>query len=805
MFRHFVLSFLIGIGTFGASGQSIKGRVQGDDGKPLPAVNVLLLSSVDSSLVKGAVSDTTGAYTIDNIRSGIYLVSASMIGYRQAYSSPVTVAAQGTSMEMAAFTLREDAQQLGEVVIVEKRPFVEQRIDRMVVNVANSIIASGSTALEVLEKAPGITVDRQNGSIQLRGKEGVIVQMNGKQTYLSMAELVTLLQTMTSDDIDQIELITNPSAKYDAAGNSGIINIVMKKNNNEGTNGSVSLGVGSGKYGRQRGSVQLNHRTKKVNVFGNYSGNHGGNYFHLKSNQSIDNGEQVNDTDQETYIRFFDRGQNAKAGLDYFINKKTTLGFVWTGFWNNNGEEGTAGSAFQKDGSEIIYLQAQTDKTIASISANQVGNINFQHSFKEKGGELTADVDAGRYTRDYSNTLLTETISMENPGQPQTGLLIEMPTIIDIRTAKVDYSRSVFSKWKMEAGLKGSYVASDNDMTLSQGEAVDLVKDDSLSNHFQYTERVYAGYASFSGKIGEKTQVQAGLRVEHTHSVGNSLTLDQVVTRDYLNFFPSIFLSRPLSQNHSLTVSYSYRIDRPNYQYLNPARSYVDPYLYSRGNPFLNPQYTHSLELKHGYKEKIFTSIGASFVDDVVFYVIQPVDSIRTERTPDNFGKAHSYNFTISFPVKVLKGWNMQVNMLGVYSSFEYTYLDVPTTVEQISGRLNASNTFVFGHGWTGEITGWVSTPGVYIIQESPWLGSVDVGIQKSIGSALSAKLSLQDVFHSNMYKGEINSPSYMVDFSLAFDTRILMLNLIYSFGNQQLRGVRQRRTGSEEETQRAN
>jgi Outer membrane protein beta-barrel family/Carboxypeptidase regulatory-like domain len=801
----YVIIMLIVICAFGTNGQSLKGIVQGDDGKPLPAVNVLLLSSVDSSLVKGAVSDTTGVYTIDNIRSGRYLVSASMIGYRQAYSSPITIAMQDAELEMAAFTLMEDARQLGEVVVVEKRPFVEQHIDRMIVNVANSIIASGSTALEVLEKSPGITVDRQNGSIQLRGKEGVIVQMNGKQTYLSMAELVTLLQTMTSDDIDRIELITNPSAKYDAAGNSGIINIVMKKNNNEGTNGSVSLGVGSGKYGRQRGSFQLNHRTRKINIFGNYSANHGGNYFHLKGNQSIDNGEQINHTDQETYIRFFDRGQNAKAGLDYFLSKNTTLGFVWTGFWNNNGEEGTASSKFQKDGSDITYLQAQTDKTIGSISANQIGNINLQHSFKGKGGELTADLDFGRYTRDYSNTLLTETITIENPEQPNTGLLIEMPTTIDIRTAKVDYNRAVSPRWKMEAGLKTSYVASDNDMTLSHGETGSLAKVDTLSNHFQYTEQVYAGYASFSGTIGEKTQVQAGLRVEHTHSVGNSLTFDQVVTRDYINFFPSLFISRPLSKNHSLTVSYSYRIDRPNYQFLNPARSYVDPYLYSRGNPFLNPQYTHSLEFKHGFKEKLFTSIGASFVDDVVFYVIQPVDSIRTERTPDNFGTAQSYNLTVSFPIEVLKGWNMQVNVLGVYSQFDYKYLDVPTTVEQISGRLNASNTIVFGHGWTGEVTGWVSTPGVYIIQETPWLGSVDVGIQKSIGSALKAKITLQDVFHSNKYMGKIDAPSYKTDFTLAFDTRVLMLNLIYSFGNQQLRGTRQRRTGSEEEAQRAN
>ena len=788
--------------TTNSLGQSGKGRVVGSDGGPLPFANVLLLSHRDSSLVKGAVSDSLGVYLIDNIRVGSYLLSATSIGYKQTYVSPLLI---NSNLEIKDITLEDDSKQLDEVIILEKRPFVEQHVDRMVVNVANSIIASGSTALEVLEKAPGVTVDRQNGSLQLRGKEGVIVMMNGKQTYLSMAELVTLLKTMPSDDIDQIELITNPSAKYDAAGNSGIINIRMKKNNNVGTNGSISYGVGSGKYARQRGNFQLNHRTKKVNVFGNYSANRGGNYFFLEAQQRIDNGEQVNLTDQNTYIQFRDRGQSAKAGLDYFISKNTTIGLVWTGFWNNNGEEGTARSDFQKEGSAEYYLQAQTNKAIGSTSANQIGNLNFQHSFKAKGGELSADLDYGRYTRDYSNTLVTQTISIDNPVQPLAGLLVEMPTLIDIKTAKIDYNRSVFSSWRMESGLKSSYVASDNDMTLSQGQSNNLVINEKLSNHFTYTEQVYAGYTSLSGKLGEKTQVQAGLRVEHTHSVGNSITLDQVVNRDYFNFFPSMFLSRPLSKNHSIGFSYSYRIDRPNYQSLNPARSYVDPYIYSRGNPFLKPQYTHSLELKHGFKDKLFTSIGASFVDDIVFYVIQPVDSIRTERSPDNFGTSQSYNLTVSFPVEVMKGWNMQLNFLGVYSKFAYTYLDVPTTVEQISGRFNASNTLVFGHGWTGEVTGWVSTPGVYIVQKSPWLGSVDVGIQKSISSAFTAKVSLQDVFHSNKYIGKIDAPSYKTDFRLAFDTRILMLNLTYTFGNQQLKGARQRRIGSEDETNRTN
>jgi len=790
--------------SFNVFGQSIQGMVKDSNEAPLPFVNVLLLNTNDSSLIKGAVSDTLGVYIIDNIQPGAYLVSASMIGYKQAYL-PVKMAAQDHQMAVATFTLLDDITQLGEVSVTEKRPFVEQHMDRMVVNVANSIIASGSTALEVLEKAPGVTVDRQNGMLQLRGKDGVIVQLDGKQTYMSMPDLITLLRTMPSDNIDQIELITNPSAKYDAAGNSGIINIRLKKNNNEGTNGSLSLGIGSGRYGRSRGSVQLNHRTKKLNFFGNYSANRGGNYFDLKSKQTIDNGEEHNLANQDTYIRFRDRGQNAKAGLDYFLSKQTTLGFVWTGFWSNFGEEGTAESSFQREEGGIVYLQALTYKTISSISSNQIGNLNFQHSFGEEVGQLSADFDFGHFIRDYSNALLTETVSSETPSPPLMGLLNEMPTSITIRTFKIDYNRSFTSKWKVEAGLKSSYVESNNNLTLSRGEADQLERDVELSNHFQYTERVNAAYASFSGKLGTKTDLQFGVRSEHTHSIGNSISFNKVVTRDYLNFFPSLFLSRPLSKNHSLTFSYSYRIDRPNYQSLNPARSYVDPYLYGQGNEYLRPQYTHSLELKHGFKDKLFTAVGASYVHDLVFFIIQPVDSIRTERTPLNIGKSVSYNLTLSYPLTVMKGWNLQTNFLAVYTQFKYNFQDTPLTVEQISGRFNASNTIVFGHGWTAELTGWVSTPAVYALIRTPWLGSLDIGLQKSVTSKFQVKLSLQDVFHSNRFIGKINVPNFKSDASLAFDTRVVMLNLTYSFGNQQLKAARQRKIGSEAETQRAN
>ncbi|MEJ7768849.1 MAG: outer membrane beta-barrel family protein, partial [Chitinophagaceae bacterium] len=262
---------------------------------------------------------------------------------------------------------------------------------------------------------------------------------------------------------------------------------------------------------------------------------------------------------------------------------------------------------------------------------------------------------------------------------------------------------------------------------------------------------------------------------------------------------------RTLNKHHSLAFSYSYRIDRPNYQSLNPARSYLDPYTYSSGNAFLKPQYTQSLELRHGYKEKIFTSLAASFVTDLQFFVIQPMDEITSRRMPENIGKSQAYSLTISFPMKVMKGWNLQGTLMGNYSFFDYTYKGSPIHVQQIAGKLNATNMFIFGKGWTGEIGGWLWTPAVYALSKSPWLGSVDAGLQKTFSSRWKTKLSLQDALRTNKILFRIDAPGFSSRGSIRMDTRIVMLNLTYSFGNQQLKGSRQRKTAAEEEIQRTN
>lgn len=790
--------------TLAGSSQSITGTVQSDGGTLLAQATISLLKAKDSSRVRSTNTDSVGHFTLVDILPGRYLLSATSVGFQPTFT-PVAVAAGSPQATGLVLTLPALTGQLKEVTVTGRRPLMEQKLDRTVVNVANSIIASGSTALDVLEKAPGITVDRQNDQVSLRGKEGVVVQIDGKQTFLPMADVVALLRSLPGDNIDRIEIITHPSAKYDAAGNAGIIDIRLKKNNNTGTNGAVSLSGGTGRYGRQRGNLQVNHRSLKYNHFINYSAYRGGTYWDFDISRHQSQGADQNFIKSLSFIRMRDNGQNVKAGVDYFVSQRTTIGVVWTAFWNTFTERSPAHLFFRRQEGGDPYLHTLSDKRITTQSSNQLGNVNLQHAFKKNKAQFSADFDLARFRRDYTNALATQTLLPVSPPEPVTGLYTQMPTAIDIVTAKADYSQALSADWKLEAGVKSSSVHSDNNVELQSGENGHLQRDTGLSNHFRYTETINAAYLNFSGKLGERNNVMLGLRAEHTRSVGNSLSLNRVVNRRYLNLFPSLFFSRGLGKENTLTLSYSYRIDRPNYQNLNPARSYLDPYTYSSGNESLQPQYTHSLELRHGFRDRVFTSVGASYITDLQFHLIQPLDEKTTRRMPENIGRSQAYNLTLSFPVKLSKGWNLQGTVLGYYSVFDYTYKGTPVSVQQFAGRLNLSNALVFGKGWTGEWGGWLNSPSLRAVQKTPWLGSLDAGVQKVLNTRWKTKLSVQDVLHTNQIRFTIDAPGFTSRGSIVIDTRVVLLNVTYSFGNQQLKGSRQRKTAAEEEVQRTN
>jgi hypothetical protein len=778
---------------------TLKGSIKSPSGVGLAYVSVGLLKS-DSTIVKGTSTDAEGGYVFENVKTGQYRLVASGVGYEKAYS-PIFQA----SDKVPALVLQESSTQLNEVQVKAKQAFIEQQIDRTVMNVANSIVGSGITALEVLAKAPNVTVDFQNEAIQLRSKEGTIVLIDGKQTYLSGSDLVAMLRGMSSSNIDKIEIITNPSAKYDAAGNSGIINIKLKKNAALGSNGALSLAGGSGQHYRSRGDMQFNHRTQKLNFFGNYGLNKGQNFFELLLYRNQPDGTLRNYIDQRTHLVFDDFGHNAKAGFDVMPTQNTTLGVVWMGQWNTQLQDGMADFDARRNPNSPVYLQTNTHKILDQRTRNQLFNVNFQQNFANKG-VLTVDLDYGVFGKDVTNNLDTQSPIVDPKSTAPVPYLTNVSaTNVTIKTMKADYSRTLSNKWKLEAGLKRSDVQTSNDILLKTGDnRSNLVLDPQLSSHFEYTEQVTAAYASVSGTI-QKTTVQAGLRAEHTHSVAELTVPQTQLSRNYLNWFPSIFVSRALSEKQTLIASYSHRINRPNYQYLNPSRGFIDLYAYSEGNIEQTPQYTHAVEVRYALKMGFFASLTANFIKDFTMPVNSVTEGNKLVRVFKNIGNARSYALTLSQPITVAKQWQMQATLMGYYDEFDYTYESTTWHVQNTAARLSVNNGFTFGKGWTAELNGWVNSPSIQVVERSTWLSSVDVGVQKTLSSKAKLKLSVQNIFFTPLGNNRIETANSLQLARFQMDTRVVMLNFTHNFGNDKLKAARQRRTGAEEESRRAN
>ncbi len=790
---------LLLVAQYGMAQNAVKGYVKDQTNKALPFVTVGLLKT-DSTILKGTTTDEQGGYVFENVKSGAYLLMASAIGYQKNY-----VVIHETGGDMPVLVLQENSTQLNDVQVLGKKALIEQQIDRTVMNVANSIVGAGSTALEVLTKAPHVTVDFQNEAIQLRGKEGTIVMINDKQSYLSGSDLVAMLRGMASDNIDKIEIITNPSAKYDAAGNAGIINIVLKKNTTLGTNGQLSIALGSGQHYRSRAGLQLNHRTAKLNLFGNYNLNKGQNFFELILYREQPDNLQRNYINQRTHLVLDDLGHNAKGGLDYALTKNTTVGFVWTGLWNTQIQDGSADFEARRNPNGPIYLQTNTHKIWDSDTKSQLFNGNFQHNFKNKG-VLNIDADYGQFQKQSLNSLDTQSPILAATDTKPVALLNNLSdTQVTIKTLKADYSQTLSKNWKLETGLKFANVSTTTNIELKTGEKGNtLVLDPSLSSQFEYTEQVTAVYTSLSGKIN-KVAIQAGMRAEYTQSVATLSVPNNERKRKYLDWFPSVFISKPLSDKQTLMLSYSHRINRPNYQYLNPARGFIDLYAYSEGNIEQAPQYTHAVEFRYALKTGFFVSLSANYIKGFTMPVNSVTDGNKLVRVFKNMGDAKSYALTLSQPMSITKQWQMQASLVGYYDAFDYVYEAKNWHIINTSARLSLNNGFVFGKGWTAELNAWLNSPSIQVIEKSTWLSSIDAGVQKSFSAKTKLKLNAQNVFFTPLGNNRIATANSLQTAIFQMDTRVVMLNLTYNFGNEKVKASRQRRTGAEEESRRAN
>ncbi|MEO6287145.1 MAG: outer membrane beta-barrel protein [Dyadobacter sp.] len=786
-----------------------KGKVSGaildEKSQPFPFVNVLLLNAKDSVLVKGLAADDNGKFLFEQVEAGKYMTLVSMVGYQKSYSATFQV--KDDAVNLPIITLKTDTQSLNEVTVVAKKPFIEQQIDRTVINVENSIVSAGATALEVLERAPGVTVDQQNEQLKLRGKEGVIVQIDGKQTFLSQQELITLLRNTPSDNIEKIELITNPSAKYDAAGNSGIINIKMKRNKNYGTNGNVNLGGAWAKYGRANATATINHRAGKISTFIN-----GGAFY----NKGFNNNDIYRKIPFENKVTIFDQKTerinesqyyNVRAGLDYFATDKTTVGVLVSGFFND--WSNPFGQTNTRILNEDLSLQRtfRTNVFNGGKMTNISTNANFKHQFDDKGKELTFDVDYVNYGGKKNSNLDTRYYKPDgsNDGNPEN-VRNNMPSDINIGVAKLDYTQPLW-KGKMETGLKASYVTSDNDMVF-ETKTDEWVLDPTRSNRFKYTENVNAAYLNYSGSLSKKVKYQIGVRGEHTHSIGNSVTLNQKRDRNYINLFPSVFLSNQLDTNNVINLSYSRRIDRPNYQSLNPFEFYLDPYTFQRGNPNLRPQYTNSFQLVHVYKNFLNTTLAYSRIKDMIADELpqQIASENKTFVTSDNLDNQDNVSLTVSFPIKIAKWWNVQTNFTGVYNHYNSIYLEEKLEIKQASWNMYASNQFTISKNWSGEISGWYNSRAFYGLYAAKPMGMLNAGLQKNIlNKKGTIRFNVNDIFWTNRFRGKAIYKDIDFNVKSQWPSRQFRLTFTYNFGNQNVKGARQRNTGSDDLQKRAN
>ncbi|HTI90723.1 MAG TPA: outer membrane beta-barrel family protein [Puia sp.] len=688
---------------------------------------------------------------------------------------------------------------LQKVMVTGRKPPVERKQGKTIVNVDASVTNTGSTVLEVLEKSPGVTVDR-NGGITLNGKPGVLVTIDDKPTYLSGEDLNNLLSSMSSTQVSQIELIGNPTAKYDASGNAGVINIKTKKNKNNGFNGSLTTSYGQGIYPKNNNSLVLNCRVGRVNTFLNYNINTVKYLTNLYAYRKYydDNKDLTAILQQPSYFKGTVFNNTLKTGVDYSLTPTTTIGLVLTGtsIRRSGNNAGTA-SWLQPDGA--VDSSILTKSTPENKFRNGAINVNGRHALS-KTADLSADLDYLHYQmegkQDFDNQLQT-------PGGYNEIYRSYIPTTINILSGKIDYTVRVTSNASFQAGVKSSSSHTDNAATYQDLENQQWIEDNSKDNHFVYRENIRAAYASFEGKYN-KLSFQGGLRYEHTSYTAHQFQQnDSSVTRNYGSFFPSGYLTYKVDSLNSFTVTAGRRIDRPVFQSLNPFYYIINKYTYQTGNPYLLPQYSWNFEISHQYDNFLTSSVSYSSITNY-FSQIFLSDTSKTilYYTQGNVGHVYNLGVSATLSLSPLKWWSFDFTavfnhkQLRGFNGNSYT-----TEISQLN--MNLTNQFSFGKGYSGELSGFYTTRARNDVQELLYpAGQLSAGVSKGVlNKKGTLKLSYRDILYTGAMEGFTSFPDATEYFKIKRDSRVLTLSFTYRFGKTYK--VNKHQDGATEEKER--
>ncbi|WP_400081112.1 TonB-dependent receptor domain-containing protein [Winogradskyella sp. R77965] len=780
----------------------ISGLITDIDNNGISFANVLLLRSNDSTLVKGTITDDDGSYKIENISNGNYIVMGSYVGFQKTYSKPFVL---NNTYTVETLVLKE-GNQLDEVLIKAEKPLYQQKVDRMVINVENSIVSAGGTALEVLERSPGININRQSNSISIVGKEGVVVMINDKISYMPTSGLVQMLEGMTADNIESIELITTPPANFDAEGNAGYINIVLKKRTDLGLNGSYSVALGYGKGITNNDNINFNYRKKSVNFYGSYGFSLDERAQQFKtSREFIDNGDVLASktvTDREPQ----QRNHNLRLGLDINTSEKTIMGILVSAFdnrWsmdavnnNINSENGNPTSFVILDNDEINYLK-------------HIGlNYNIKHNFTEDKF-LSFDIDYLNYEFDnptnYRNSFFDENNTFSNSELLRSGKETPLKTWV----SKLDYSNRINDNLKFEVGIKGVKNNFENDVSVDNFENNVWVPDPTLTNKSVLDESIYAGYGAVEYGIDEKTSIKVGLRYEHTDSKLDTDTQGTVVDRNYGIWFPSVFINRQINDTLSVNLAYSKRITRPTFNDLAPFVIFFDPNTFLSGNASLQPAISNAFKVDVNYKS-YFLSFQYTNEDSSIANFQERIDEAtgRLIFEAANLDYTRTFGVTLGLPIKVFDWWRTQNNFTFIKQKVRTFYDDEPIELSLGNFSANTTHSFKISEKFTAELSGFYNGPSFFGSAKYNEVYGLNIGFQQNFGEKWGTlKLSINDLLDSVKFTGGTDLPEQNIKTNNTFDFSNRTFAVTYSrnFGNNKLKSSRNRETGSEEERRRVN
>lgn len=769
---------------------SIQGTVRGDDGLGVPFAHVVLRQMQDSTLVTATMSDDSGTFTLSS-NVGAFLLTISMTGYRPEHFH-LQINSAPREVMLGDIYLKEDITELRAVEVTALRPRVEKLPDRTIVNVANSVAGTGTSVLAILERSPGVVVNRQSGTVSLNGKSGVQVMINGKPSRMPPEALMHMLDGLNSTSIDKIELITTPPARYEAEGGAGVINIVTVANTDEGTNGNIAVGAGLARRESMSGNVGINHRKGAFSSSLGYSWDRTRNIHYWASEYSVvPNGVAISNWSDSRRTPLT-TVQNLSLGAEYRFSKRTSATLLLTGYRRKWDMAARTINTYQEGGAPAV----NTDMAIWEVNVWQSGtaSLGIHHRLTEQQ-EISFSFDYLRYDNDNPSSYHNKTIGedLENI------ILVNKVTPITFKVASFDYSNALRPGLTLEAGGKGTLSNFTNTVRIDRPLVGDVDLDAATLD-----EKIVGAYASVQWEPSSDWQVQGGLRYEHTDSYLTSPSEGVLVDRSFGNLFPDFSLSRAIGANGKAQVAYSRRITRPTFNDMAPFVFYIGPSTFVSGNLSLRPSVADAVEASLRLGD-IWLAVRFNNVNDEIAQ-FQPAYDEEEEALvihSVNMSLSRTLGASISMPWRPWSWWEAQVDA-SVYRQWyalEYLGPDVRRHMNRV--ELTMTNIFLLPSDFSIELSGSYQSKTPAGISQFKPRSQVNLGVKKQVGNS-AFTLVFSDIYNGMQWRFTTDAPEVDFQSYTRYDwgTRLLKFTYSYTFGNRKLKEV-DVRSGSEDERKR--